>query len=268
MMVALLAASGCMQRPREQVVRSGCTSCHPVHREASGSCVWCHRGNADAARKELAHQGLLRGRVASFRLQGGAVERGERLVVTLACRRCHQIGGTGNRLATPLDRIVWNREQTALATSIRSPVDNMPHFQVTTIQEEELMAFLLHGADPTRGDDSYQVRFTPDGGVPDSPFEVHCGGCHRALLAAGPAGHGSAGPNLSGLLSRHYPATAPSGQQWTARSIEEWVRSPRSIRAGTTMLPVRLDETTWQALLLELRPASDPRQSDDATGEE
>ena len=59
---------------------------------------------------------------------GSALREGQRLVEALACRRCHTIGGKGNRLATSLDAVVWKREQAQLVSSIREPVENMPQF--------------------------------------------------------------------------------------------------------------------------------------------
>jgi cytochrome c2 len=48
------------------------------------------------------------------------------------------------------------------------------------------------------------------------------------------------GPNLSGLFTPFYPKTARNGQRWTPELLEEWIKNPRAVRPGTTMLPVRL----------------------------
>jgi len=118
---ALLALAGCL-RPPPSARGAGCLACHASHFEGGGACAGCHRGEPKAAREELAHVHLLTGRVAEHRAPGSpAVAEGERLVETLACRRCHTIGREGNRLATDLDGVVWQREQAALVASITAP---------------------------------------------------------------------------------------------------------------------------------------------------
>ena len=169
-----------------------------------------------AARKELAHERLLRGRAAQFRLASGAAPaEGGRLVEALACRRCHTIAGTGNRLASQLDRVVWQREQDALVASIREPVEGMPPFGLDAPRAESIVSFLLRSGDPHATEDAYRVRFerrasvSGGGGVPTTVFERQCGPCHRVLTPAGLLGTGTAGANLSGLFTPFYPKTAP-----------------------------------------------------------
>ena len=58
-----------------------------------------------------------RRRACFWRAAAGPRE-GLRLVEALACRRCHTIGGKGNRLATNLDGVAWKRDQPALERSI------------------------------------------------------------------------------------------------------------------------------------------------------
>ena len=120
---------GCVRPKTATESREGCGSCHAPHYVEIGACAECHRGQPSAARKELAHARLLSGRVAEHGLtQGKAVSEGRRMVDAAACRRCHTIGGQGNALATNLDRVVWEREQSGLMTSITRPVENMPAF--------------------------------------------------------------------------------------------------------------------------------------------
>ena len=65
----------------------------------------CHRGNPATGRKELAHHLLLAGSAAAHRMKDGVVVReGAAYAERAACRRCHTIDGTGNRLATDLER--------------------------------------------------------------------------------------------------------------------------------------------------------------------
>lgn len=203
-------------------------------------------------RETLAHHRLISGRAAENGLPGSpAVREGRELVKALACRRCHVAGGAGNRWATSLDRVVWSREVGGLTRSIEEPVEFMPRFGMGPPQIQSVIAFLLHGAARGPGGAAYQVRFAARGGPPRSVFDERCGGCHRALLAAGPAGIASAGPNLSGLLSDEYPASAPGNEAWTPALLKRWLDNPRSLRPQTTMRPVRLEEDERRRLLQE-----------------
>ena len=111
------SSAGCLKAPSTAGRETGCRSCHEAHYVREGACRDCHRGNEGARRAELAHERLLTGRAAEHRrAEGLALREGQRLVETLACRRCHAIGGKGNRLATSLDAVVWRREQAQLVT--------------------------------------------------------------------------------------------------------------------------------------------------------
>jgi cytochrome c2 len=250
----LLALAGWAgARPGPAATRD-CGGCHAPHFTEAGTCASCHRGDPKALRKEIAHHRLLTGRAAAYaRPDDPAVVEGRQLVERLACRRCHVVGGSGNRLATALDRVVWRREQRELQRSVSSPVENMPRFGVGKGQMEAIVACLLHGADSNQAEAIYRVRFSKNGARPDSVFEERCGGCHRALTAAGPLGRGSAGPNLSGLLSPHYPRTAEGGEPWSGRHLERWLENPRSRRTLAAMRPVRLRADDQQRLGDELR---------------
>jgi cytochrome c2 len=266
---ALLAGgllAGCLRAPAARAGGPGCAACHAVHYARDGSCVDCHRGRATAARKELAHERLLRGRAAQFRLANGAAPaEGRRLVDALACRRCHAIAGTGNRLASDLDRVVWQREQEALVASIREPVEGMPPFGLDAARAESIVSFLLRSGDPRASEEAYRVRFETrasaagGAGAPTTVFERQCGPCHRVLTPAGLLGTGTAGPNLSGLFTAFYPKTAPreakaasTDGSWTGPALADWLRNPRAARPGTTMPPVALNESDLQRLLGEL----------------
>lgn len=232
---------------------SGCAECHAAHYQAEGSCTSCHGGDPTARRQRLAHHKLIFGRAAEHGLAGSrAVAEGERLVESLACRRCHTIGSAGNRVAANLDLVVRERGQIAVARSIRKPVENMPRFGLDNSQIEGVIAALLRAAGPGPGEATYRVHFRRRRLAPGSTFEQKCGGCHRALLAQGPAGRGSAGPNLSGLFTPFYPATAPGARSWTSGTLETWLRTPRLLRPRTTMRPVRLQVNEWEALSNEL----------------
>jgi mono/diheme cytochrome c family protein len=253
-LAALLAVVGCVRGPRAGR-GEGCLACHASHFEGGGACADCHRGEPRAARKELAHARLLTGRAAEHDAPASpAVAEGERLVDALACRRCHTIDRAGNRLATDLDGVAWQREQAALVASITSPVENMPRFGLDARQAEAIVAALLHHGDRTRPDDSYRVHFDHTATrLETTVFERTCGGCHRVLTPAGPLGSADAGPNLAGLFTSYYPRTAPGGGAWTSALLAEWTKNPRASRPNTTMPPVDpLPEGDWRRLVAEL----------------
>ena len=253
LLIAALLLGGCLRAPSPAVRESGCRSCHAPHYIREGTCRDCHRGNPDAARQELAHERLLTRRAAELRLPGSlALREGQRLVETLACRRCHTIGGQGNRLATGLDTVVWKREQAELVQSIREPVENMPQFGLGEGQAEAIVAFLLKSGSPDRPQDTYRVHFTRGTGEGTTVFEKECGGCHRFLGPAGPVGAGNAGPNLSGLFTPFYPPTAPGDRRWDEKALRDWLRNPRAARAHATMPPVALDEDDLRKVTAEL----------------
>ena len=177
---------------------------------------------------------------------------GRRSVERLACRRCHSVDGSGNRHATNLDRVAWRRDQGELASSIAKPVENMPRFGLDGGQTEAVIAYLLRSADPKLGTTTYRVRFSKREAARDSVFETRCGGCHRALAAAGPLGRGSAGPNLSGVFTTFFPPSAPGNRLWTPLTLERWLENPRVLRPRTAMRPVRLEAKDFRILIEEL----------------
>jgi mono/diheme cytochrome c family protein len=252
-LIAALALAGCLKAPSTAREGAGCSSCHAAHYVREGDCRDCHRGDPGAARADLAHARLLTGRAASLRPPGSpALREGRRLVEALACRRCHTIGGTGNRLATSLDAVAWKREQAQLVSSIREPVENMPQFGLDEEQAETVVAFLLVSGSPTAPEDTYRVHFARGASPSPGVFEKECGGCHRLLGPAGPVGTGTTGPNLSGLFTPFYPPTAPGERPWTDKALADWLRNPRASRAHTTMPPVALGEDDLRKVTAEL----------------
>ena len=262
LLTALLALAGCLRGPAPRGAELACGGCHPPHRVEQGACQDCHAGDPGAARRELAHRGLLTGRVAEHPLRHGpAVTEGARLADTSACRRCHTIGGEGNRLAADLDRVAWRRSQAELLASIQEPVENMPRFGFDRSQAEALVAFLLSRADRHAPLLAYRVTFSGAGQGGRGAFEQKCGGCHRLLGASGPLGHGSAGPNLSGLGTRFYPPTAPGDRLWTAEALAKWLANPRQLRPATTMPPVALTAEELREVMEQLGLAPPPPPS-------
>jgi mono/diheme cytochrome c family protein len=224
-LIAALLLGGCLKAP--STARQGCRSCHEDHYVREGACPECHRA-------------------------GLALTEGRRLVETLACRRCHTIGGKGNRLATSLDPVVWKREQAQLVSSIREPVENMPKFGLDVGQAEAIIAYLLRSGSPDQPQDTYRVHFTRGASALPTVFEKECGGCHRFLGPSGPVGTGNAGPNLSGLFTPFYPPTAPGNRPWTGKALADWLRNPRAARHATTMPPVALKEDEVRQVVTEL----------------
>lgn len=254
LIAAALLPFGCVKAERATRPRENCGSCHAAHYAEAGACVECHRGQPEAARKELAHARLISGRAAEHRLpHGKAVSEGQQTVEAAACRRCHMIGGRGNRLATNLDGVVWRREQRELRMSITEPVENMPAFGFDLDQADALVAFLLSATRPDTLEETYRVQFARDAARTASTFGEKCGGCHRLLTPPGPEGSGDQGPNLSGLFTSFYPRTAPGEREWSERALAEWVANPREFRRGALMPPVPLSVVELQRVMESIR---------------
>lgn len=236
-----------------------CLGCHAPHRQADGACVACHRGNPGIDRKALAHHRLLRGAAAAWGIPGAAaVEDGARLRDAGGCRRCHVTGGKGNDLAISLDEVAWARDQDELRASILRPASAMPDFGFTQAQADRLIAVLLRDARSRPAAARYQIRFQRGASPGRHPFERHCGPCHRALTRGGPMGVSASGPDLSGLLTPHYPVAG--GRTWDRARLERWLRNPRAERPQTIMPPVSVTEAELDAIVDRLRP--DPRRGD------
>lgn len=231
-----------------------CLACHPAHYTGRGVCTACHRGNPSSDRRNIAHQLLIAGRYAAFTLGDSLQLRtGERLIGQFACRRCHVIGDSGNRLSADLDRSVARRTPEAITRSILQPVRNMPDFRLEKAQAVLLVNALL-SASARRpagfAEQRHIVHFDRVGGAGKDVFSIRCGPCHRALtVRLGGLGQGDAGPNLSGLLSPHYPETYRGDRRWTERDLAKWLKNPRQTRLAARMQPVRLTETEFRALV-------------------
>jgi len=245
---------GCVKGEATVGARENCGSCHASHYAELGACAECHRGEPMATRKELAHARLISGRAAEHGMpRGMAVSEGRQLVETAACRRCHVIGGLGNRLATNLDSVVWGREQRELTMSITKPVENMPGFGFAPEQSDALIAFLLSSARPDAAEETYRVQFARDSTRSPSTFGEKCGGCHRLLTSLGPEGVGGQGPNLSGLFTPFYPKTAPGELAWSEKALADWVANPRALRKGAIMPPVPLTPVELERVTESIR---------------
>jgi len=249
LVAVLQVASAGAAHPRQL-----CLGCHAAHYAEQGVCTACHRGNPASERKNIAHQQLIAGRYAAFTLGDTRLLRsGEHLIDQYACRRCHVIGGRGNRLSADLDRSVARKTPEAIGTSILQPVQNMPDFRVSKQQAILLVNALLSASARAPAGDAGQrqiVHFDRSGTAGKDVFSIKCGPCHLALTRrSGGLGQGDAGPNLSGLLSPYYPETFRGRDRWTERDLAEWLKNPRRIRPWARMRPVLLTEPEYRELV-------------------
>lgn len=224
--------------------RSSCRGCHPPHYVREGGCTSCHRGDDRTNRRELAHREMLAGAVASYRLPDSPPrERGKRLVALLGCRRCHRVGGEGNRLAAELD-VSSRKPLSRLRGGIDHPSPFMPRFRLTPADRDAIVAFILAsgvGSAPSGPNPPQVVHFSPVSAGVD-PFSRRCGGCHRILTARrGGMGRGEVAPNLSGLFTPYYPRREGIGTFDGARLLR-WVKNPRSVTPAALMPPIVLTE--------------------------
>ena len=250
MVASLLAGAPASATP----VRQLCLACHPAHYAGRGTCIACHRGNPASERKNIAHQRLIAGRYARFTLADDPVLReGPRLLEQYACRRCHVIGGRGNRLSANLDHVAARRLPEELAASIRRPVQNMPDFRMEETRATVVVNGLLLAArhQPVTAVSRQQVvHFDRSTEAGKDVFSIKCGPCHRALTAGlGGLGRGDAGPNLSGLLSSFYPKSFRDTEPWNPENLRRWLENPRVIRVGARMQPVKLSDAEFRELL-------------------
>ena len=232
---------------------SACLSCHDAHYAWLGACVDCHRGNAAATRVDLAHHRLLCGPAAAWALPGSpVVPRAVVLRDSLGCRRCHVIGGRGERLAIDLDSVAWPRSQAELRQALVEPATAMPRFGLSSAQADTVIALLIRDADRRSSRLQYQVRFRAGRDDSLEVFTRLCGRCHQALTADGPQGDGTAGANLTGLLGANFPSGA--GGPWDRERLARWLRNPRDLRAGCLMPPVAVNPAELEALGGALTP--------------
>lgn len=233
-----------------------CLRCHPQHYGQQGSCHRCHRGDERAARKDLAHHNFVPAQLASYRLaHSPARERGAKLAETLACRRCHQLSGQGNRLASDLDQVAATRSVVRLRAALATPAWYMPDFRLAAPEANDLLTYLLAIGEkaaqkPVRVESPERVHFVSQtAGRLVDPFSRHCGGCHQIVTKRGGGlGQGRVAPNLAGLLGEFYPRTYGPGVEWTRETLKSWLENPRASRPLATMLPVRLTPRDYAAL--------------------
>ena len=233
---------------------SGCVKCHEPHYEEKGTCVDCHRGNPRTDRVSIAHYDLIPAKYADFTMEGSpVVKRGRALVKTSGCRRCHVIGGKGNRLATNLDRVLGAIRPQKLFDAIKTPVLFMPNFCFKEMHIIELVNAILAEAartEPEAGEIPLVIHFENENKPKKNAFVKHCGSCHKALTARfGGLGEGDIGPDLSGLFSEYYPDTYDDKEQWSPKPLKKWLENPRKVRKNAQMAPVKLTSDEFSSLL-------------------
>ncbi len=204
-------------------------------------------------RKNIAHRNLVPGRLVKHLIPNDpAVKRGRKWFELAACRRCHTVNGTGNRLAGNLDKLKGRHPQ-QLFDSIRKPVAFMPDFRFDEEAAGDLVNAIMGSRYRHNGDSRESpllVRFS--GGIKrtENAFVKRCGGCHRILTkGSGPLGAGEAGPNLSGLLTKFFPRTYGNGRYWTAERLDKWLANPRQSRPNARMQPVRYKSGEFGGLI-------------------
>ncbi|AJF05860.1 selenite/tellurite reduction operon c-type cytochrome lipoprotein ExtS [Geoalkalibacter subterraneus] len=233
-----------------------CLRCHPVHYAERGSCVDCHRGDPRSSRPVIAHFGLIPADYSDFTLpESAVVKNGNKLLDEMACRRCHVIGGRGNRLATSLDQSVNLSDPLRLAEAIREPVLFMPDFHLPDPLLVEVVNALYAagvGREVPAEQTPQVVHFEESDENEDNAFIKNCGACHRTLTTAlGGLGSGEVAPNLSGLLTPFFPPTYKddSDDPWNRDRLKKWIDNPRKSRPLVRMAPVRLEEEDFSRLM-------------------
>lgn len=230
-----------------------CLECHSAHYSALDNCTGCHRGDGRTARRNVAHSGLVPGHLVRYRVPNSSVaENGEEWIRNSGCRRCHAFKETGNRLAGSLDRLS-GRHPVRILESLIHPVSFMPDFRFDNETASAIVNAILASQRPDNGgsaDAPFAVRFTKHRGDGGKMFDRHCGGCHRILTRSfGGLGRGSAGPNLSGLFTDHYPKSFAQGEQWTPSHLKGWLANPRKSRPLARMQPIALDKSAFRQIL-------------------
>ena len=177
------------------------------------TCTTCHRGESTTMRKDIAHYKLISGKYASFTDKSSPkTQNGIELIKDAACTRCHNIGTSGATLASDLNSAVKRLTTDELIKAIKEPVINMPDFQFSNQDIENLITGLYYYTIPQDSKSITQVvHFQGDTGGNDI-FQKKCGTCHKALTSAGALGNSDDAPNLSNLTNS-YPDYL-NGSSW------------------------------------------------------
>lgn len=239
--------------------RNHCLDCHPAHYIAQGSCTGCHQGNQQTNRKELAHGNLIKGQYASFtNPRSASLATGKKLADQTACRRCHTLAGTGNRLASNLDSLLWTTRPELIRKALVEPALYMPDFRFSAQHLDHLITAILAGgfkAGKAAKEPPQVVHFSERSKRQENSFALKCGGCHKLLSKReGGLGTGTAGPNLSGLLTGFYPPSFEGNKPWNEERLKRWLKNPRAVRSQAVMRPVILTTDEFRQLYKSIKP--------------
>jgi len=238
-----------------------CLTCHQPH-EGTAECSRCHGGNPRTDRQEIAHYQLIPARLAYFRnADHPVVQRGTVLLKQLGCRRCHLVGGEGQKLASDLDHLAPRVTPVVMEDAILKPALAMPLFPLTDGDRAALVNALLAArlkAPPVVEQQPRTVHFAPTDSTTPPVFVRQCGGCHQQLSALlGALGQGRTAPNLSGLLSPFYPRPLRENEPFNLDNLKRWLDNPRQFRPLALMPPRPLSAEDWQILQQEFAPPGD-----------
>jgi cytochrome c2 len=178
---------------------------------------------------------------------------GNQLAEKAACRRCHVLNGTGNRLASNLDSLLWAAPPEAIRRALVKPALYMPFFYFSEQDINLLVTTILAGGLQTGRalkEPPQVVHFRAADSEKQNIFVKNCSSCHKLLSKRdGGLGTGIVGPNLSGILSRFYPHTFKDNGIWNEERLKQWLKNPRAVRNNTVMLPVALKPEEWDQLM-------------------
>ncbi len=223
-----------------------CLGCHPLHYADKGRCADCHRGDGRTDRKNIAHRDLIPAAYSFFALPDSpVVRRGGGRIEASSCRRCHAWLGEGNAFAANLDDLLAASQPAKIRDAIRTPAAYMPDFRFEETQIRDIVNAILAAGARRQGKEAVEipvvVHFEETQDRLDLLFPKACGPCHRILSdTGGGLGIGAVGPNLSGLLTPHYPKTFGGVERWTPENLKKWLKNPRSVKPFASMPPVAL----------------------------
>ncbi|HIZ89356.1 MAG TPA: c-type cytochrome [Candidatus Mucispirillum faecigallinarum] len=226
-----------------------CISCHEnVCSDKPYTCTTCHRGESTTMRKDIAHYKLISGKYASFTDKSSPkTQKGIELIKDAACTRCHNIGTSGATLASDLNSAVKRLTTDELIKAIKEPVINMPNFQFSNQDIENLITGLYYYTIPQNSKSITQVvHFQGDTGGNDI-FQKKCGTCHKALTSAGALGNSDDAPNLSNLTNS-YPDYL-NGSSWNKDLLNKWLTNPRNLKKYAVMPIIELTDEEKSAII-------------------
>lgn len=170
------------------------------------------------------------------------------------CMGCHTLLGEGAYYAPELTKVMDRRSPEWFRTFIRDPQAMYPgqrrmvQYSFTDAEIDDLIAFFTWvGKIDTNGFPKAPDMAPPTAAVTTDPkvldsappiFKSVCMGCHSV------AGQGGkVGPALDGV-----------GNRYTPEKLDAWLKDPGSVKPGTLMPNLNLDDNTRAALAAWLLP--------------